>query len=534
MTRAAIRTFQRSIGARETGEPTKDVFAALQQAMERRNAAASAQPAPATIDLGAPEPPPAPPTSADIARTAPEAATRIEAKIEPAAEPAKVEPPSTAPVKIDPPKPPMPSVEAATPAAPPVVATSEQPRPAPPATAIDLGQPEPPPAPPTSADIARADADAWPASTVDQVTAIQRLLRDLNFSRDPPDGIYGPATRAAIVDFERTAGLAQTGEPSKALFESLKDMRSTMLRKSLALTVRSSTTRHAATRRRRRCSRPPRGVGRIVEGKAGGAAAAHGGVARAVAVAQEGQHIGDRPGAARSQRRLRSLPRSASAAAKLRQIAPRPRAPARGVGERAATRCEDLARRQRDAGIDQQDRSTAAAAAPAAGARRRRNQRGAAGQAHRHVGAQRAARSNSSSTGRATRQRSISARSVAAASAEPPPRPAATGMCLASRSAARGATPARSASRRAAFSTRLSASSASAGGERPVDARATGGRTAGLDLVGEVDEGDQRIEQVIAVGAAADDVQPEIDLGGRRAAAQERAQPPCFLSAAFS
>jgi peptidoglycan hydrolase-like protein with peptidoglycan-binding domain len=114
------------------------------------------------------------------------------------------------------------------------VATSEQPKPAPSATAIDLGQPEPPPAPPTSADIARADADAWPASTVDQVTAIQRLLRDLNFSRDPADGIYGPATRAAIVDFERTAGLAQTGEPSKALFESLKDMRSTMLRKSPA------------------------------------------------------------------------------------------------------------------------------------------------------------------------------------------------------------------------------------------------------------------------------------------------------------
>jgi peptidoglycan hydrolase-like protein with peptidoglycan-binding domain len=147
MTRAAIRTFQRSIGARETGEPTRDVFAALQQAMARRNAAASAPPAPATIDLGTPEPPPAPPTSADIAR---------------------------------------------------------------------------------------ADADAWPASTVDQVTAIQRLLRDLNFSRDPADGIYGPATRAAIVDFERTAGLAQTGEPSKALFESLKDMRSTMRRKSPA------------------------------------------------------------------------------------------------------------------------------------------------------------------------------------------------------------------------------------------------------------------------------------------------------------
>ena len=76
MTRAAIRTFQRSIGARETGEPTKDVFAALQQAMARRNAAASAPPAPATIDLGTPEPPPAPPTSADIARAAPESGQR--------------------------------------------------------------------------------------------------------------------------------------------------------------------------------------------------------------------------------------------------------------------------------------------------------------------------------------------------------------------------------------------------------------------------------------------------------------------------
>jgi TPR repeat protein/peptidoglycan hydrolase-like protein with peptidoglycan-binding domain len=239
VTRAAIRTFQRSIGARETGEPTKDVFAALRQAMARRDATASAQPAPATIDLGAAEPPPAPPTSADIARAAPEPGTKIEAKpeakIEPTAEPAKVEPATAAPAKVDPSKPPMPSIEAATPNPPPVAATSEQPKPVPPATAIDLGQPEPPPAPPTSDDIARPDPDAWPTSTVDQVTAIQRLLRDLSFSRDPPDGIYGPATRAAIVDYERTAGLAQTGEPSRALFESLKDMRGTMMRKSLPL-----------------------------------------------------------------------------------------------------------------------------------------------------------------------------------------------------------------------------------------------------------------------------------------------------------
>jgi hypothetical protein len=67
MTRAAIRSFQKSAGARETGEPTKDVFAALQAAVARRDAPAS-MPA---VDLGQPEPPPAPPTSADIARTTP-------------------------------------------------------------------------------------------------------------------------------------------------------------------------------------------------------------------------------------------------------------------------------------------------------------------------------------------------------------------------------------------------------------------------------------------------------------------------------
>jgi peptidoglycan hydrolase-like protein with peptidoglycan-binding domain len=228
VTRAAIRTFQRSIGTRETGEPTKDVFAALRQAMARRSAVLS--------NPGTPEPPP-PPTSAEIARLAPEPATKVEAKpeakVEPATEAAKVEPTTAAPEKIDPPKPPMPSIETATPAPPPVVATTEQGKPAPSATAIDLGQPEPPPAPPTSADIARADPEKWPASAVDQVTAIQRLLRDLNLSRDPPDGVYGPATRAAIIEYERTAGRAQTGEPTQALFEALKDTRATMTRKAL-------------------------------------------------------------------------------------------------------------------------------------------------------------------------------------------------------------------------------------------------------------------------------------------------------------
>ena len=61
--------------------------------------------------------------------------------------------------------------------------------------------------------------DAWPSAAVDQVKVIQTLLRDLNFSREAPDGVLGPATRTAIRDYERSLGLAQTGEPSKTLFE---------------------------------------------------------------------------------------------------------------------------------------------------------------------------------------------------------------------------------------------------------------------------------------------------------------------------
>ena len=175
LTRAAIRTFQRSITMRETGEPTKEVFAALKETIARRDAVVSA-----------------PPPKAEAAEA--EVAKREAAKGE-AAEPSKAEPP-----KPEPATPPVPG-------------------------AIDLGQPEPPPPPPTSADIARAEADAWPADTVDQVKAIQGLLRDLKFLRDTPDGLLGPATREAIRDYERTMSLAPTGEPSKALFESLKEMR---------------------------------------------------------------------------------------------------------------------------------------------------------------------------------------------------------------------------------------------------------------------------------------------------------------------
>ncbi|MBY0318620.1 MAG: SEL1-like repeat protein [Reyranella sp.] len=78
---------------------------------------------------------------------------------------------------------------------------------------------------PAKADAAAPTQDTWPSAPADQVKVIQTLLRDLNFSREAPDGVLGPATRSAIRDYERSLGIAQTGEPSKTLFDSLKEMR---------------------------------------------------------------------------------------------------------------------------------------------------------------------------------------------------------------------------------------------------------------------------------------------------------------------
>lgn len=69
---------------------------------------------------------------------------------------------------------------------------------------------------------------AWPSNRLDQVKAIQAALRDLRFYRGTADGKLGATTRNAIRDYERMAGLKETGEPSKAVFESLKEMRSLM------------------------------------------------------------------------------------------------------------------------------------------------------------------------------------------------------------------------------------------------------------------------------------------------------------------
>jgi TPR repeat protein/peptidoglycan hydrolase-like protein with peptidoglycan-binding domain len=162
MTRTAIRAFQKSAGVRETGEPSKELYAAMRMALANR-------------DVVANSPLPLPPkaeTKADV----PAAETKTER----------------------------------------------------PANIIDIGKPEAPPPPPTSADIVRPTlpADAtWPPAPADQIKAVQTLLFELNLLRDTPDGVMGPMTRTAIRDYEKTANLRITGEPSKALFDSMMERR---------------------------------------------------------------------------------------------------------------------------------------------------------------------------------------------------------------------------------------------------------------------------------------------------------------------
>lgn len=81
-----------------------------------------------------------------------------------------------------------------------------------------------PPAP-APAPAPAPDAAAWPANGADQVRAIQQLLAELKLLNAEPTGTVGPLTKRAIRDYQRKAGLKETGEPSQALFESLKAAR---------------------------------------------------------------------------------------------------------------------------------------------------------------------------------------------------------------------------------------------------------------------------------------------------------------------
>jgi TPR repeat protein/peptidoglycan hydrolase-like protein with peptidoglycan-binding domain len=218
MTRNAIRDFQRGAGLRASGEPSKEVYVALRQALIQRDISSSPLPLPpkqepakresqqvaakpeppvasVAMDFGTPEPPP--PTTDDLARalSKPQAAGN--------------DPPKPAPAPVDPAPPPPPL--------------------------IDLANSDPPP-PPTSIDFARAsakaDPNAWPVDGGDQVRAIQGLLRELRILAEPVNGEVSTATRTAIREYERLAGLKETGEPSKALFDSLKETRALMVPKT--------------------------------------------------------------------------------------------------------------------------------------------------------------------------------------------------------------------------------------------------------------------------------------------------------------
>ena len=200
-TRAAIIDFEKSVGLRETGEASREVYVAALRAIAQHDAVARS-------------PLPPPPRSAPPKAECPAAA---------AAEHRSRHGGATATADLGRHRqgavtwPRSRSAEVSV------------------AAGIDLGKPDAGPPPPTSADIARVmpkteapkpDPEAWPTTRTEQIRAIQVLLGQLKLMRAAPTGNVGPITAAAIRKYQRTAGLAQTGEASKELFESLKATRS--------------------------------------------------------------------------------------------------------------------------------------------------------------------------------------------------------------------------------------------------------------------------------------------------------------------
>jgi peptidoglycan hydrolase-like protein with peptidoglycan-binding domain len=76
-----------------------------------------------------------------------------------------------------------------------------------------------------AAATAPAAASDWPANSADQIRAIQQLLVELKLLHAEPTGTVGPKTRRAIRDWQRKSGVKETGEPSEALYNSLKAAR---------------------------------------------------------------------------------------------------------------------------------------------------------------------------------------------------------------------------------------------------------------------------------------------------------------------
>jgi peptidoglycan hydrolase-like protein with peptidoglycan-binding domain len=98
------------------------------------------------------------------------------------------------------------------------------PLPAPPPTVVDTTKPAA-----TKVETAKADSSAWPANRSDQMKAIQVLLRDMRLYSGAIDGQPNGATQAAIRAYQRSAGLKETGDADKALFDSLTGTRLRMM-----------------------------------------------------------------------------------------------------------------------------------------------------------------------------------------------------------------------------------------------------------------------------------------------------------------
>jgi peptidoglycan hydrolase-like protein with peptidoglycan-binding domain len=211
-TRAAIINFEKSVGLRETGEASREAYVAALRAIAQHDAVARS---------------PLPPPPRSVAPKAQTPAPQL-----PKAE-APAPPQGIDPGMAEPPRP-SPSAEIAR-AAVNLAPNVDPPKVEPSPPGIDLGKPDAGPPPPTSADIARVmprtgaskpDPEAWPTTRTEQIRAIQVLLGQLKLLRAAPTGNVGPITAAAIREYQRTAGLAQTGEASKDLYESLKATRS--------------------------------------------------------------------------------------------------------------------------------------------------------------------------------------------------------------------------------------------------------------------------------------------------------------------
>jgi len=58
----------------------------------------------------------------------------------------------------------------------------------------------------------------WPKAPSERIRAVQQALIDLRRLSGKADGIMGPATRGAVIAFEKSVGLRETGEASREVY----------------------------------------------------------------------------------------------------------------------------------------------------------------------------------------------------------------------------------------------------------------------------------------------------------------------------